>query len=139
MNVFRQKCYLSALEETKNLPNSKELLSQISSTTKLILYNLHAFTPTAFYASIISRQRLDHQKSQMISSDSTETILQTVLFDSNPQRVRSDRIIKIVDKQQVTERTNRGYYRINMILTLQTKKWKSFRKNLLHVHTFFPR
>jgi len=91
MNVFRKKCYLSAFNENEHLPNSKDLLSQISSTTKSILYNLHAFTPCAFYACIISRQQLNHSKlklnQQIISSDSNETN-QTVLFDSNPQRVR---------------------------------------------------
>jgi len=97
MNVFRKKCYLSALNNNENLPNSKDLLSKISPTTKNILYNLHAFTPGAFYACIISRQRLNRQKTklrqQIISSDSIETnqtISQTVLFGSNPQRVRSD-------------------------------------------------
>ncbi len=89
LDVFRQRCYLSAFNENETLPNSNDLLAQISSTTKLILSNLQAFTPGAFYACIISRQRLNHRKSrskqQIISSDLFETN-QTVLFDS---KVRS--------------------------------------------------
>jgi hypothetical protein len=90
MNLFRKKCYLSAFNENEHLPNSKDLLLQISLTTKNILYNLQAFTPCAFYACIISRQQLNRSKlklkQQIISSNSNE-INQTVLFDSNPQRV----------------------------------------------------
>ena len=91
---FRQRCYLTALNGTESLPNSKDLLVHISSTTKTVLYHLHALTPCGLYAWIISRQRLDHQKSrskaQMISSDLIETT-QTVLIDSIPQTV-DDRI-----------------------------------------------
>ena len=88
--LFRQKCYLSAFDDQSRLPNAKELLAQISPTTKMILYNLHAFTPAAVYAYVISRERLECQKSQTnISLDQME-INQTVLFDSNPQRVCED-------------------------------------------------
>jgi len=97
INLFRKKCYLFALNKNLNLPNSNDLLSQISSRTKMILYNLDAFTPCAFYACIISRRPLDRPKSklrqQMVLSNSkspVQTILQTVLFDSNPQRVSSN-------------------------------------------------
>lgn len=76
INLFRKKSYLSSLNYQEYVPNSKELLSQISSTTKSILYNLHAFTPCAFYALIISRQQLKQQ------------INQIVLFNTNPQKVR---------------------------------------------------
>jgi hypothetical protein len=93
VNLFRKKCYLSALNKNLNLPNSKELLSHISSTTE---YNLDAFTPCGFYACIISRRSLDRPKSKLrqltvfsTSIESTQNILQTVLFDSNPQRVSS--------------------------------------------------
>lgn len=72
INLFRKKSYLSSLNYQEYLPNSKELLSQISSTTKSFLYNLHAFTPCVLYALIISRQELKQQ---------------IILLKSHPQKV----------------------------------------------------
>lgn len=87
VELFRQKCYLSAFHDNQIFPNAKDLLAQISPTTKMILYNLHAFTPAAVYAYVICRERLESRKSSSdISVDQME-INQTVFFDSNPQKV----------------------------------------------------
>lgn len=87
INIFRKRSYLLSLNTNQSLLNSTDLLSQLSSSTKTILCNLHAMTPGAVYACVLSRKRL---KSQSLSTDSLEispNVLQTVIFDSSPQRV----------------------------------------------------
>ncbi|UJR23642.1 hypothetical protein I4U23_026627 [Adineta vaga] len=76
IDLFRNNCYLSIFHQNQTfLPNSIDLLAQISSTTKLFLYNLDAFIPCGFYAYVLSRKISNHRK-----------VYQTILFDSNPPR-----------------------------------------------------
>jgi hypothetical protein len=89
LDIFRQRCYLSALNENEILPNANDLLILMSVRTKLILSKLQTFTPGAFYACVISRQEFHHEKSKSKQiSDLFETN-QTVLFDSKPPKVCS--------------------------------------------------
>lgn len=115
VDLFRNKCYLCALTNDRDLPNPKDLLSQASPTTKAALHKLAAFTPCSFYACIAARRRridrsrtkyklantsLNDQQSETkcyltIPTNSTDlrgtdqTILQMVTCDANPQMVRS--------------------------------------------------
>ncbi|CAF4724882.1 unnamed protein product, partial [Rotaria magnacalcarata] len=59
VDLFRNKCYLCALTNDQDLPNSKDLLSQASPTTKAALHKLAAFTPCSFYTFIAARRRID--------------------------------------------------------------------------------
>jgi hypothetical protein len=85
IDLFRKKCYLSALNENENLPDLNDLLSQTSASTKTILCNLDAYTPCGFYACVISRRREDRQRSKLRQSP-----IQTDQFDSNSQTVSFD-------------------------------------------------
>jgi hypothetical protein len=117
VDLFRNKCYLCALTNDRNLPNPKDLLSQACPTTKAALHKLAAFTPCSFYACITARRRLDCHRSKykltntninddqqqtkcylttpsssidplQTSTVTDQTILQMVTCDSNPQMVR---------------------------------------------------
>jgi len=117
VDLFRNKCYLCALTNDRDLPNPKDLLSQACPTTKVTLHKLAAFTPCSFYACIAARRRLDRHKpkyklantninddqqqtkcylttpttpidSLQTSIVAGQTILQMVTCDSNPQMVR---------------------------------------------------
>ncbi len=117
VDLFRNKCYLCALTNDRNLPNPKDLLSQVCPTTKAALHKLAAFTPCSFYACIAARRRLDRHRPKYKSVNTSinddqrqtkcylttptspidhlqtstvahQTILQMVTCDSNPQMVR---------------------------------------------------
>ncbi|CAF0731164.1 unnamed protein product [Rotaria sp. Silwood1] len=64
IDLFRNKCYLCALTNDRDLPNPKDLLSQACPTTKAALHKLTAFTPCSFYACIAARRRLDRHRSK---------------------------------------------------------------------------
>ena len=88
INIFRKRSYLLSLNTNQSLLNSTDLLSQLSSSTKTILCNLHAMTPGAVYACVLSRKRL---KSQSLSTDSlTNSDFRfkstTSLFEFNEQK-----------------------------------------------------
>lgn len=118
VDLFRNKCYLCALTNDRDLPNPKDLLSQAYPTTKAALHKLTAFTPCSFYACILARRRSDRQKPKyklnntsiiddqqqttkcylttptspmdplQTSTVTDQTILQMVTCDANPQMVR---------------------------------------------------
>ncbi|CAF3588971.1 unnamed protein product [Adineta steineri] len=114
VDLFRNKCYLCALTNDRDLPNPKDLLSQACPTTKASLHKLTAFTPCSFYACISARRQFDRHKSKyklahtnnnddqqqtkcylttpsspinfaQPSTVTEQTILQMVTCDSNPQ------------------------------------------------------
>ncbi|UJR25261.1 hypothetical protein I4U23_006613 [Adineta vaga] len=115
VDLFRNKCYLCALTNDRDLPNPKDLLSQACPTTKASLHKLTSFTPCSFYACISARRQFDRQKPKYklantsINSDqqqstkcylstpsspihsvqsstvTEQTILQMVTCNSNPQ------------------------------------------------------
>ena len=116
VDLFRNKCYLCALTNDRDLPNPKDLLSQACPSTKAALHKLGAFTPCSFYACIAARRRIDRQRPKYklanttINDDSQstkcyvttptnsidtlqtstmtdQTMLQMVTCDSNPQMV----------------------------------------------------
>jgi hypothetical protein len=112
VDLFRNKCYLCALTNDRNLPNPKDLLSQACPTTKAALHKLAAFTPCSFYACIAARRQKPKYKlantsttndqqqpkcylatpvnpidSMQSSTIADQTILQMVTCDSNPQMV----------------------------------------------------
>jgi len=87
IDFFRKRCYLSSLDERDNLPDFKDLLSRISPSTKMILFDLDIFIPCGIYACIISRRRLNRQKSKSIESISLIQIDVTVIFNSNSHKV----------------------------------------------------
>ncbi|CAF0933766.1 unnamed protein product [Rotaria sordida] len=64
IDLFRNKCYLCALTNDRDLPNPKDLLSQACPTTKATLHKLATFTPCSFYACIAARRRLDRHRSK---------------------------------------------------------------------------
>ncbi|CAF3108847.1 unnamed protein product [Rotaria socialis] len=68
VDLFRNKCYLCALTNDRDLPNPKDLLSQASPTTKAVLNKFAAFTPCSFYTVIAARRRIDRQGSKYKSS-----------------------------------------------------------------------
>ncbi|CAF1171979.1 unnamed protein product [Adineta ricciae] len=86
IDLFRNNCYLTIFPNNSNyFPNSTDLLAQITSTTKFFLCGLDAFTPCGLYTYVLSRQASKHR-----------TIYQTVLYDSDPQRVRSNSHLTII-------------------------------------------
>jgi hypothetical protein len=116
VDLFRNKCYLCALTNDRDLPNPKDLLAQACPTTKAALHKLATFTPCSFYACIAARRRLDCHRpkyklpntsinddqqqtkcylttpsspidSIQSSTVADHTILQMVTCDSNPQMV----------------------------------------------------
>jgi hypothetical protein len=64
VDLFRNKCYLCALTNERDLPNPKDLLSQACPTTKAALHKLTTFTPCSFYACIVARRQLDRHRSR---------------------------------------------------------------------------
>lgn len=116
VDLFRNKCYLCALTNDRELPNPKDLLAQACPTTKAALHKLAAFTPCSFYACIASRRRSERSSlkcrlekkilpndqqakqetkcyltlpnSPLTSTVAEQTILQMVTCESNPQMVR---------------------------------------------------
>lgn len=114
VDLFRNRCYLCALTNDRDLPNPKDLLSQASPTTKATLHKLGAFTPCSFYACIAARRRrIDRPRTKFRLANTSlnesqsetkcyltmpmnftevrttdRTILQLVTCDSNPQMVR---------------------------------------------------
>jgi hypothetical protein len=116
VDLFRNRCYLCALTNDRDLPNPKELLSQACPTTKAALHKLAAFTPCSFYACILARRQLDRHRTKYKLANSSfnddqqheqsmkcylstpldpiqsptvadQTILQMVTCESNPQMV----------------------------------------------------
>lgn len=63
VDLFRNKCYLCALTNDRDLPNPKDLLSQACPTTKAAMHKLAAFTPCSFSAFIAARKRLNRRRS----------------------------------------------------------------------------
>jgi hypothetical protein len=122
VDLFRNKCYLCALTNDRDLPNPKDLLSQACPTTKAALHKLAAFTPCSFYAGIAARRRADRQKPKYKLANTSfnddqeqqtkcylptssspnvsiqtptvadQTILQMVTCDANPQMVSVDQV-----------------------------------------------
>jgi hypothetical protein len=118
VDLFRNRCYLCALTNDRDLPNPKDLLSQACPSTKAALHKLAAFTPCSFYACIAARRQSDrHRPKHKLANTSInddqqqtkcylntsssvidplqtptvadQTILQMVTCDSNPQMVKS--------------------------------------------------
>jgi hypothetical protein len=89
IDLFRKYCYLSALTESQHHSvNSTDLLSQVSSMTKMFLCDRDAFTPCGFYAHVISRRIASHRKGNVATPN--QTVLQTIVLDCNPPRVRAN-------------------------------------------------
>ena len=62
VDLFRNKCYLCALTNDRELPNPKDLLAQACPSTKATLHKLAAFTPCSFYACVAARRSSDPSK-----------------------------------------------------------------------------
>lgn len=62
VDLFRNKCYLCALTNDRDLPNPKDILAQACPTTKAAIHKLAAFSPCSFYALVAARRRADHSK-----------------------------------------------------------------------------
>ncbi|CAF3949893.1 unnamed protein product [Rotaria sp. Silwood2] len=89
IDLFRNKCYLCALTNDRDLPNPKDLLSQACPTTKATLHKLAAFAPCSFYACIAARRRLDRHRSKYKFSntsmkDSQQKEQQTTCYLTTP-------------------------------------------------------